>query len=160
MMPTNVWRVAQGRGITQASSSIGTINDLEDLCGYELQAAKKNSQTFATITHNATKTDETDIPSAFDSDIDFADMTDEEIEKAIKEEVGSNEQTISFSKAASCGIVYEALPDDYKMELLSTNHPNEKIQDFVKWLCGRSSAVFGLSEQFSTLMPTGSDFRA
>lgn len=47
LQPSNVWRVAQGRGVSQAASSIGTITDLEDLCGFELQAAKKNAQTFA-----------------------------------------------------------------------------------------------------------------
>jgi hypothetical protein len=46
------------------------------------------------------------------------------------------------------------------MELLNTNHPNERIQEFVEWLAGRSSAVFGLSQAFATLMPTGADFRA
>lgn len=47
IQPANVWRPAQGRGVTQAASSIGTIIDLEDVCGFELQAAKKNAQTFA-----------------------------------------------------------------------------------------------------------------
>ena len=54
----------------------------------------------------------------------------------------------------------QRVPDDYKMELLSTNHPNEKVQEFIKWLAGRSSAVFGMSEAYATLMPTGADFRA
>ena len=51
------------------------------------------------------------------------------------------------------------MPDDYKMELLSTNHPNEKVIDFVKWIAGRASASLGLSEAYATLTP-GSDFRA
>lgn len=43
MMPRNIWRFEQGRGISQGASSIGTIIDSEDLTGFELQAAKKNS---------------------------------------------------------------------------------------------------------------------
>lgn len=43
MMPRNVFRVAQGRGITPMAASLATILDLEDLCGFELAAAKKNS---------------------------------------------------------------------------------------------------------------------
>lgn len=43
LMPSNVWRVNQGRGITQSASSLGAIIDLEDLCGFELAAAKKNA---------------------------------------------------------------------------------------------------------------------
>ena len=87
-------------------------------------------------------------------------MTDAEIEQAVKEESSIQEQTISFEKARSAGIIYEAMPDDYKMELLDTKHPNDKMEDFVKWLAGRSSAVFGMSEAYATLMPTGADFRA
>lgn len=47
LMPRNVFRVAQGRGVTPLAASLATILDLEDLCGYELAAAKKNSQTLA-----------------------------------------------------------------------------------------------------------------
>lgn len=47
LMPRNVFRVAQGRGISPMASSLATILDLESLCGYELAAAKKNSQTLA-----------------------------------------------------------------------------------------------------------------
>lgn len=43
LMPRNVFRVAQGRGVTPLTSSLATIIDLEDLCGFELAAAKKNA---------------------------------------------------------------------------------------------------------------------
>lgn len=160
IQPANVWRPAQGRGVTQAASSIGTIIDLEDLCGFELQAAKKNAQTFAQIYKTVVDKDEVAIPSAFDQDTDFSQMTDEQIEEAAKEEAKQEEQVVSLQKAMSAGILYEQIPDDYKMELLDTKHPNQNMPDFIKWLAGRSSAVFGLSEAFATLMPTGADFKA
>lgn len=100
------------------------------------------------------------LPSAFDEDTDFSQMTDEQIEEAAKQESHQEERVISFQKALSAGIIYEAMPEDYKMELLDTKHPNQNTQEFVKWLAGRSSAVFGLSEAFATLMPDGADFRA
>ena len=43
MMPRNVFRVAQGRGVTPLTTSLATVLDLEDLCGFELAAAKKNA---------------------------------------------------------------------------------------------------------------------
>lgn len=43
LMPRNVFRIAQGRGVTPLASSLATILDLEDLCGFELASAKKNS---------------------------------------------------------------------------------------------------------------------
>lgn len=162
LQPSNVWRVAQGRGVSQAASSIGTITDLEDLCGFELQAAKKNAQTFAQILRTSTAVPDTLQPGAFDKlaagDLDK--LTDEEIEKLAEAEAQGGEKTTTLARAASCGIVYEQLPDDYKMELLDTKHPNDKTQDFIKWLAGRSSAAFGLSEAFATLMPSSADFKA
>lgn len=86
-------------------------------------------------------------------------MTDEQIEAAAKAEA-QDEKIIRFNKAESCGIVFEQLPEDWKMEMLSTPHPNEKIVDYVKWLAGRSSAAFGLSEAYATMTPTGESFRA
>lgn len=49
LMPRNVFRVAQGRGIPPLTSSLSTTLDLEDLCGFELAAAKKNAQTLAQV---------------------------------------------------------------------------------------------------------------
>ena len=86
-------------------------------------------------------------------------MSDAEIESAAKAEA-QDEKIVRFNKAESCGIVFEQLPEDWKMEMLSTPHPNEKIVDYVKWLAGRSSAAFGLSEAYATMTPTGESFRA
>ena len=82
--------------VTQAASSIGTIIDLEDLCGFELQAAKKNAQTFAQIYKTVADKDEVAIPSAFDQDTDFSQMTDEQIEEAAKTEAQQEERTVSL----------------------------------------------------------------
>lgn len=49
MMPRNIFRIAQGRGVSQMASSLATIIDLEDTCGFEVQAAKKNSQVIAQV---------------------------------------------------------------------------------------------------------------
>lgn len=158
IMPQNFWRVRQGRGVTQAASSIATILDMEDLCQFELQAAKSNSRTFAQIYHTGAKEEQVQVPSTFD-DADLQGMTDEEIEAAARAEA-EQEKVVRFDKAASCGVVFEQLPQDWKMELLQTPHPNEKIVEYVKWLAGRSSAAFGLSEAYATMTPTGESFRA
>ena len=67
------------------ASSLATMLDLEDTCGFEVAAAKKNSQVIATILQNTPKAEEV-MPSAFDSTTDFDDMTDEEIEQVAKDE--------------------------------------------------------------------------
>lgn len=160
LQPSNVWRPAQGRGVTPASPAIGTILDLEDLCGFELAAAKKNAQTFSWITSDREEEEAPQLPSAFGPGADIGNLTDDEIEALAAEEAQPAEQVVSLNHARSAGVVTEALPPGYRAEAVDTKHPNDRMQDFVRWLAGRSSAVFGLSEQFATLMPTGSDFRA
>ena len=107
MMPRNVFRVAQGRGVPPLASSLATILDLEDLCGYELAAAKKNSQTLAQVLQSSSPSNEdTVLPSAFDSTTDFDDMTDEQIEAAAKEEVESQVQTVALDRVNAAGCIY------------------------------------------------------
>lgn len=161
MMPRNVFRVAQGRGVTPLAASLATILDLEDLCGYELAAAKKNAQTLAQVLQDSNASNEdVALPSAFDSDTDFSNMTDEEIEAATKEEANDQVQTMSLERVNAAGCIYQVMPENYKMELLDTKHPNQNMPSFINWLATKSAAPFGLSEQFATFMPKGADFRA
>ena len=161
MMPRNVFRIAQGRGVTPLSTSLSTILDLEDLCGYELAAAKKNSQTLAQVLQDADPSNESAIlPSTFDDDADFENMTDEQIEQATKEEVDTQVQTMALDRVTAAGCIYQVMPENYKMELLDTKHPNQNMPAFINWLATKSAAPFGLSEQFATFMPKGADFRA
>ena len=110
---------------------------------------------------SSSSNEEAAMPTPFESGTDFENMTDEEIEAAVKDTVGSNDvQTMTLDKVNAAGCIYQVMPENYKMELLDTRHPNEKIPDFINWLAGRSAAPFGLSREFATFMPTGSDFRA
>ena len=161
LMPRNVFRVAQGRGVTPLAASLATILDLEDLCGYELAAAKKNSQTLAQVLQDTSvSNEEVAPPSVFEPGTDFENMTDEEIEAASKEEVDSQVQTMALERVNAAGCIYQVMPENYKMELLDTKHPNTNMPSFINWLATKSAAPFGLSEQFATFMPRGSDFRA
>ena len=161
MMPRNVFRVAQGRGVSPLATSLATILDLEALCGYELAAAKKNSQTLAQVLQNSSASNEDAVmPSAFDPGTDFANMTDEEIEAATKEETESQVQTVALERVNAAGCIYQVMPENYKMELLDTKHPNQNMPEFINWLATKSAAPFGLSEQFATFIPRGADFRA
>lgn len=81
------WR--EGRGVSQAASAIATIHQLEDLVQSELMASRRNSQIFCWLTQNMDKSDE-QMPSAFDTGTDFSSMSDEEIDEAVKQEVGDD----------------------------------------------------------------------
>lgn len=161
LMPRNVFRVAQGRGVSPVASSIATTIDLEDLCGYELAAAKKNAQTLATVLQDTTPPAEDSVmPSVFDKDTDFENMTDEEIEAAVKAEQSVAQQTMTLDKVQAAGCIYQVLPEGYKLELLDTKHPNQNMPEFIRWLAGRSAAPFGLANLYATLRSDSGNFRA
>lgn len=104
--------------------------------------------------------EEVELPSAFDAGTDFENMTDEEIEAAAKEEAGENVQTMTLDRVNAAGCIYQVMPENYKMELLDTKHPNQNMSEFINWLAGRSAAPFGLTREFATFTPTGADYRA
>lgn len=143
------------------TSSLATILDLEDLCGYELAAAKKNAQTLAQVLQETSSSTEDEVvPSTFDENADFENMTDEQIAEAVKAEQDANVQTMTLERVNAAGAIYQVMPEGYKMELLDTKHPNNNTPSFIDWLATKSAAPFGLSEQFATFMPKGADFRA
>jgi len=161
LMPRNVFRVAQGRGISPLTTSLATILDLEDVCSFEIAAAKKNAQTLAQVLQESSPSNEEAVlPSAFEAGTDFDSMTDEEIEAAVKEEQSSNVQTMTLDRVHAAGAIYQVMPENYRMELLDTKHPNANMPEFIKWLAGRSAAPFGLTQQFATLQSTGDSFKA
>lgn len=146
LMPRNVFRVSQGRGIPPVASSLATILDLEDLCGFEIAAAKKNSQTLAQVLQQPSQyTEDEEKPSTFDTDVDVDSMTDEEVEEVVRQEQQANVQTMTLDRVRAAGAIYQVMPENYRMELLDTKHPNANMPDFIKWLAGRSAAPFGLT---------------
>lgn len=146
LMPRNVFRISQGRGTPPLASSLATILDLEDLCGFEIAAAKKNAQTLAQVLQGTSTSKENAIPpSPFEDGSDFENMTDDEIKAAVQQEQEANVQTVSLDRVNAAGVIYQVMPEDFKMELLDTKHPNANMPDFIKWLAGRSAAPFGLS---------------
>lgn len=129
------------------ASSLATILDLEDLCGFELAAAKKNSQTLAQVLQTPDDSNEAvAVPTAFDNTADFENMTDAEVQQAIDEELKSQVQTMTLDKVTAAGAIYQVMPENYKMELLDTKHPNQNMPSFINWLATKSAAPFGLSE--------------
>ena len=94
-MPRNVFRINQGRGVTPVSPSLATLIDLDDYVSYEIASAKKNAQTLAQVIQEGDD-DDASLPSAFDSDTDFSNMTDEQIEQAVKDEAQVEEKTVTL----------------------------------------------------------------
>lgn len=139
------WR--EGRGVSPAASAIATLHQLEDLVSSELMASRRNAQIFCWLTQSATQEEE--VPSAFNDETDFDNMTDEQVEQAAKAET-STTQTISFNRARENSIVYEALPEGIDAKQLQTTHPNSNVETMVDFLATRCAASLGLSKVFAT----------
>lgn len=157
IMPRNVYRISQGRGVAPLASSLASILDLEALCQFELAASKKNSQTIGQVLVDAQQ-EETQPPSPFGEDVDFSQMTDEEVEeyaKAVQEE-----KTVSLDRVRMAGVEYQVMPEGSHMELFDTKHPNGQIAEFIDFLAGKASASFGLSRAFATMDVDESTFKA
>ena len=148
LMPANAWRKDQGRGVSPLASVLATIIDLEDLANFELQAAKKNSQTLAQVTQTAST--DAAAPSVFSEGQDLTSMTDGELAEAVDAET-EGERTVSLDQIKAAGALYEVMPEGTRLELLDTKHPNQSMPEFIRWLAGRSAAPFGLGSVYATL---------
>lgn len=149
------WR--EGRGVSQAASAIATIHQLEDLVQSELLASRRNSQIFCWLTQRQDA--EEVVPSPFDGTEDVDDMSNEEIERIVKEQA-EEEKIISFNKAKENAIVYEALPEGINAQQLQMQHPNQNVQTMVDWLANRCAATLGISKVFATGNPQDSNWRS
>lgn len=151
VMLREVWRFNQGRGVSPLAAPLDSLLDLESVTKYEVQAAMKNCQTLAQIFSTKSSTANAD---------DERDTLDEELQRQAEaagekpveegEEEGGVEE-LQLDHIDGSGMIYDLLPDDYKMELLDTKRPNPNVEGFVKWLSGRSGAAVGLAKCYATL---------
>lgn len=156
IQPTTSWRKST-RGVSQAATAVNTATQLEDLVLSELEASRKNAQTFCFI--KSEMNEQEDEPSAFDEDADLENMTDEEIEKIVKDENDGAKQ-FSLQAAHENSVAFQQLPSGYSADLVDTKHPNSNVEQMTQYLAGRVGAVLGFSRAYATGNPTNEDFRA
>lgn len=150
-------RFRQGRGTSDVWPALAGICDLEDVTKYEVQAAKKNSQTLAQVLRPernsvdglanaglANEVNATDIN--LDSPNAEADLM-AAIEEAQKD-LGDGD--LSLDAIDGAGAIYDLLPPGYRMELLDTKHPNANMPEFIRWLAGRAAWTRGVGSVYAT----------
>ncbi len=160
IQPSTAWRKGS-RGISRAATAVNTATQLEDLILSELEASRKNAQTFCWLKSNNEEPEEP--PAAFDvgddgKPVDLDSMTDEQIEKLAAE--NADVQTLTLQKAHENRVAFQQLPPGYTADLLDTKHPNTNVETMTNYLSGRVAAVLGLSRAFAVGNPTNEDFRA
>lgn len=129
-------RFNQIRGSSALWPGLGTVADLSDLQGFEVQAAKHGAQKIAQITQ-----EEDDAGNNLDAQLDPdaqapIDAPDyETAAQAAQEAAEEAKQTeLDVEAINGAGVIYDVLPPGVKMELLDTKHPNDKLVEFSNWL--------------------------
>lgn len=150
--PRNMWRKNQVIGVSPIASSLASVVDLEDLCNYELQSAKQNSQTLAQVIQDK---QEDDPPGAFETGADVSAMTDAEVDEAAAYEAATA-PAVSLNRIKGAGCLYEVMPEGTRLDLLDTKHPNPNMPAYIDWQAGRAVAPLGLSRMFATMKVEGS----
>lgn len=123
-------RVNQMRGGSRFWSGLATIVDISDYQGYEVQAAKKNAQTIATIEQQV-ENNEGEIAGEIDPYAEGEEIDGEGRESASVED---SRESLELDHIEATGAIYDILPPGLKMALLDTKHPNANLIDFVKTL--------------------------
>ena len=140
-------RFNQMRGMSRLWSGLGTVVDLSDLQGYEVQTAKKNSQTIAQVLQQA-EDNEGELAEEMDPDAE-APIVDESVDGSAPaaQAAGDSEDdqiSLDLDEIAGAGCIYDVMPPGVKMELLDTKHPNNNLIEFSKWLHGGVAFAVGL----------------
>ncbi len=144
---SHAWRINQTVAVPSVHASLGSMIDLEDLTKYEIQAAKKNAQTIATLTGPAPESAALSATSGLDVSADFG---DDATTAAAIDEAAANIPPIELDNIEGANVIYDILPPDAKMELLDTKHPNANMSEFVRWIAGRVGWANGVGSVYAT----------
>ena len=131
-----VGRFNQMRGSSRLWPGLGTVADLTDLQGFEVQAAKIGAQKIGQVLQEAEK-NEADISAELDPDAQAPIGSDDyqaAVEAAQEAAVEADQIKVDVEAIHEAGVIYDVLPPGVKMELLDTKHPNDKLVEFSNWL--------------------------
>ncbi len=147
-----VGRFNQLRGSSRLWPGLGTVADMTDLQGFEVQAAKNGAQKIGQILQTEEK-NEADISAELDPDAQAPIGTDDyqaaaEAAQAAAEE--ADQMELDVEEIHGAGVIYDVMPPNVKMELLDTKHPNDKLVEFSTWLHRGVGFAIGLGSIHST----------
>ena len=129
-------RFNQMRGSSRLWPGLGTVADLTDIQGFEVQASKLGAQKIGQILQEAEQ-NEPEIAAELDPDVEAPIATEDydAAAQAAQEAAAEAEQLkVDVDEIHSAGVIYDVLPPGLKMELLDTKHPNDKLVEFSTWL--------------------------
>lgn len=145
-------RFNQMRGSSRLWPGLGTVADLTDIQGFEVQASKLGAQKIGQILQE-TEQNEPEIAAELDPDVEapIAAGNYDAAAQAAQEAAAEAEQLkVDVDEIHSAGVIYDVLPPGLKMELLDTKHPNDKLVEFSTWLHRGVGFAIGLGSIHST----------
>ena len=150
---SHAWRINQTVAVPSVHASLGSMIDLEDVTKFEIQAAKKNAQTIATVTGPSPEQSVAALTAA--SGLDNEHVFDDPESAAAAAEAAAQEAaedtpTLELDNIEGANVIYDILPPDAKLELLDTKHPNSNMPEFVRWIAGRVGWANGVGSVYAT----------
>lgn len=149
---SHAWRINQTVAAPSVHASLGSMIDLEDVTKFEIQAAKKNAQTIATLTGPAPEsTAALTAASGLDNSAIFDDPDTAAAAAAeAAEEAAEDATPVELDHIEGANVLYDVLPPDAKLELLDTKHPNANMPEFIRWIAGRVGWANGVGSVYAT----------
>ena len=148
------WRFNQGGGKSPLTAGLGSLIDVQMLQGFEIESAKKNAQTLAQLYQTNKESDNIDpslMNPAANADVMFDDnMSEEEVEAAVEDATAFETPSVTFDEMRSAGCIYEVMPENSKLELLDTKHPNPNMNEFIRLVACRGGWSLGVSSVYTT----------
>ena len=142
-------RFNQVRGSSRLWPGLGTVKDLSDIQGYELQSAKKGAQTIGQVTQQEEKAEE-ELAKELDPDATVpvnADGADYDAAIAAAQEAAEDGRvSLDLEEIQGAGAIYDVMPPGVRMELFDTKHPNDKLVEFSRWMHGSVAFSLGLGD--------------
>lgn len=149
------WRSNQGSATPPVAAPLESLLDTADLLGFEKEAAKHNSQMYAQLIQTSPDSSDADAvyadPSATAGmEDDAAADPDSELAQAVIDETPIEPETVSFDELDYCGAFYDIMPENAKLELLDTKHPNPNMHEFIRMVECRGGWSLGLCACYVT----------
>ncbi len=153
------WRFNQGRGVPPVSAPLAALMDVSALLGYEVESAKKNSQTYAQLIQTDDGSRNTDAlledpalggDEEVSTSADGSTSADDDVADAVAEAEALAEEKISFDELESAGAMFDVMPANAKLELLDTKHPNPNMPAFINLVASRGGWAMGICQCFTT----------
>ncbi len=145
------YRLNQGGGKSPLTAGLASLIDTQMLQGYEIEAAKKNAQTLAQIYQ--TQPDPPVDPSLYGegAPTEFERTEDpDQIADAVAQAQAEQPPQVTLDEIRAAGCVYDIMPENARMELLDTKHPNPNMPEFIRQVACRGGWSLGMSSVYTT----------